>query len=72
MRRLQAFDPFLGNLLEIIPSHHTQNESTVVFPMGELGRELSKNNCILHVGLYAYIPLRHLLFLSRQAGKYGV
>ncbi|KAG8217857.1 hypothetical protein J3R82DRAFT_6023 [Butyriboletus roseoflavus] len=41
MRRLNVFDPFLGNLLEIVPSHHTQNESTVVFPMGELGRELN-------------------------------
>ncbi|KAF8447531.1 hypothetical protein L210DRAFT_3472417 [Boletus edulis BED1] len=40
-RRLNAFDPLLGNLLEIIPSHHTQSESIVVFPMGELGRELN-------------------------------
>ncbi|KAF8557295.1 hypothetical protein OG21DRAFT_1601750 [Imleria badia] len=41
MHLLKAFDPFLGNLLEATPCHHTQNESTVVFPMGELGRELN-------------------------------
>ncbi|KAH0827044.1 hypothetical protein J3R83DRAFT_4727 [Lanmaoa asiatica] len=55
MRRLKTFDPFLGNLLEIIPSHHTQNDSTVVFPMGELGSELSEDDHILHVG-YSVLP----------------
>lgn len=61
-RRLRAFDPFLGNLLEITPCHHTQSEFTVVFPMGELGQQLSENNCNLHVRLYTHILLRHLSF----------
>ena len=46
MHRLKAFDPSLGNLLEIIPSHHAQNEYAAVFPMGEFGRELSEDNLI--------------------------
>lgn len=62
IRRLKAFNPFLGNLLEIIPSHHTQNESTIVFPMGELSRDLSENNLIIYVGLCTHISLRHFPF----------
>lgn len=46
MRRLEAFDPLLGNLLEIMSSHQFQNEYTVTFPMGELGQELSENDHI--------------------------
>lgn len=72
MRRWKAFDPFLGNMLEIISSHHIQNESVVVFPMGELGRELSENSSVLHAGLKAQIPHRHLLFRARYVGKHGV
>lgn len=71
MRRLKTFNPFLGNLLEIVPSHQDQNEYAIVFPMGELGRELSEDIHIHHVGLYTHIPLRHLSLWFRQVGKYG-
>ncbi|KAG9318829.1 hypothetical protein JVU11DRAFT_933 [Chiua virens] len=41
VRRSNEFDPFIGSLLEIVPSHLAQDEYTVVFPMGDLGRELN-------------------------------
>lgn len=50
-----AFDPFLGNRLATMSSHHTRNESIVVFPMGEFGRELSKGNHDPCVNLFTHI-----------------
>ncbi|KIJ69031.1 hypothetical protein HYDPIDRAFT_184954 [Hydnomerulius pinastri MD-312] len=40
-RDLEAFDPFSGNLLGVLPSHHTQDGYIAAFPMGEPGRELN-------------------------------
>ncbi|KIK98708.1 hypothetical protein PAXRUDRAFT_823553 [Paxillus rubicundulus Ve08.2h10] len=40
-RDLEALDPFLGNLLEILPSHRNQDGYTAAYPMGELNRELN-------------------------------
>ena len=37
----QPFNPFLGNLLELSPLHHTENMYNVFFPMGDLNNELS-------------------------------
>ncbi|KAF9246160.1 hypothetical protein BU15DRAFT_84962 [Melanogaster broomeanus] len=40
-RDLEAFNPYLGNLLDISPSHHIEDGYTAAYPMGELNRELS-------------------------------
>ncbi|KAF9218216.1 hypothetical protein BS17DRAFT_791905, partial [Gyrodon lividus] len=41
VRDLEAFDSFLGNLLDISPSHYVQDGYTAAYPMGELNRELN-------------------------------
>ncbi|KAH7889406.1 hypothetical protein F5I97DRAFT_1801300 [Phlebopus sp. FC_14] len=40
-RKLETFDPFLGNLLEVLPSHFPQDGYNIVFPMGESNKELN-------------------------------
>ncbi|KIJ16780.1 hypothetical protein PAXINDRAFT_98585 [Paxillus involutus ATCC 200175] len=54
-RDLEALDPFLGNLLEILPSHHIQDGYAAAYPMGELNRELN-------ISLFGLDTSRNTLF----------